>query len=92
VRGGASASTLTYSEIWSIESADDLPVFSKSAALSGASVTGIQGLTRYATTERREAVLAGIFDRDGVRHGHFRMMRSGGIEPPRAHVPQETSR
>ena len=87
--GGASASSLTYSEIWSIESADDLPVFSKSAALSGASVAGVQGLTRYATTERREATLSGTFDRDGVRHGKFRMMRSGGIEPPRDDVPQE---
>jgi len=85
----ASASTLVYSEIWSIEFANDLPVFTQSVALSGAGANGLQGATRFATTEKSETLLVGTFARDGVRHGTFRMMRSGKASTSRPDVSQQ---
>jgi len=75
----ASASVVTYSELWQVEGMPTKPVFSRSDYLSGARTDNMEGLTRYATAEVREGgdLLVGTYTRDGRRHGTFRMMRSG---------------
>jgi hypothetical protein len=80
-RGAASASTLSYSEVWSVEGLPDRPVFSRSDFLSGAQAESMEGVTRYATTQVSEGgdLLTGTFERDGSRRGVFRMMRSDEV-------------
>jgi hypothetical protein len=80
-RGAASASTISYSEVWSVEGLPERPVFTRSDSLSGAGAESMEGVTRYATTEVSEggSLLTGTFERDATRHGRFRMMRSGEI-------------
>lgn len=75
----ASASVVTYSELWTIEGMPTRPVFSRADFLSGARTDNMEGLTRYETAEVRDGgdLLLGSYVRDGHRHGTFRMMRSG---------------
>jgi hypothetical protein len=83
-RSTGSASALTYSEIWRVEFASELPVFERSDFMTGALSESLEGRTRYATESVREggALLVGSYERDGTRRGTFRMMRSGAIEAP----------
>jgi murein DD-endopeptidase MepM/ murein hydrolase activator NlpD len=78
-RGAASASVITYSELWEIEGLPTRPVFSRSDVMGGGRTDTLEGLTRWTTTEVREGgeLLVGTYERDGRRHGTFRMMRSG---------------
>lgn len=75
----ASASVVTYSELWQIEGMPTQPVFSRADYLSGARTDNMEGLTRYATAEVRDGgdLLVGTYTRDGRRHGTFQMLRSG---------------
>lgn len=75
----ASASVITYTEHWSVEGMPGAPVFSRRDVLGSALSESLEGLTRYATTEVEPGgnVLRGSFERDGTRHGSFRMMRAG---------------
>jgi hypothetical protein len=80
--GGArarSAMTITYQENWIVESASELPVFIREEMLGAASTQSMEGRTEYRTREIREGgdVLAGSYERDGTRHGSFRMTRAG---------------
>jgi hypothetical protein len=76
------ASIVTYTENWSIEAMPSGPVFLREDVLGSATTESLEGVTRYATTEvsRGGGILRGTYDRDGVRHGTFRMMRSGETE------------
>jgi hypothetical protein len=80
-RGAASASTLSYSEVWSVEGLPDRPVFSRSDFLSGVQTGSMEGVTRYATISVSKGgdLLTGTFERDDSRRGVFRMMRSGAV-------------
>jgi hypothetical protein len=80
--GGArarSAMTITYQENWIVENASELPVFIREEMLGAASTESLEGRTEYRTQEIREGgdVLAGSYERDGTRHGSFRMTRAG---------------
>jgi murein DD-endopeptidase MepM/ murein hydrolase activator NlpD len=80
-RSAASASVVTYEEVWSIEGTPERPVFRRADFLGsgGGSTDSMEGLTEYVTTavRRRGDLLEGTYERDGTRHGTFRMMRSG---------------
>lgn len=77
----ASASVLVYSEVWRIDGLPDLPVFSQTDFLFGASGEGVESLTRHTTSAVREGgeVVVGAFERNGTRRGTFRMMRCGAV-------------
>ena len=78
----ASVSIVTYQQNWIIRGEPDLPVFLREDILGAASTESVDGLTTYATTEvRRDGLeLVGTFERDGTRHGTFRMTRTGKVE------------
>lgn len=80
-QSAASASVITYEEVWSIEDLASLPVFTRRDYMGGGRTDSIEGAIRYTTTEVREGgdLLVGTFERDGSRHGTFRMMRSGAV-------------
>ena len=75
----ASASIITYVEHWSIENASGLPLFRRQEILGSGRTDELEGVTAYTTTEVSRAgdLLRGRFERDGTRHGTFRMQRSG---------------
>ena len=75
--GAASASVLSYREVWSIEGLPSRPVFSRSDLLGGGTTESLEGLTQYAATRVENGVVTGTFERDGTRRGTFRMLRSG---------------
>ncbi|MEE8475339.1 MAG: hypothetical protein V3T01_08320 [Myxococcota bacterium] len=77
----ASASVITYSEAWSIEGMPDLPEFRRNDVMGSMRGENVEGATVYSTLEVESggAVLRGRFERDGSRHGTFRMMRAGDI-------------
>jgi hypothetical protein len=80
--GGArarSAMTITYQENWIVEDASGLPVFIREDMFGPAGAENIEGRTEYRTQEILEGgnLLVGTFERDGTRHGTFRMMRAG---------------
>jgi hypothetical protein len=79
----SSASVVTYVENWIIEDATGEPIFRREDVMGSARTESLAGVTEYITTEvaSRGNVLRGTFERDGTRHGTFRMMRSGS---PRA--------
>jgi hypothetical protein len=81
----ASAMIITYVENWCIEDATGKPVFRREDVLGSGRAENLEGLTEYVTTEVSADgdVLRGTFERDGVRHGTFRLMRAGatrGVE------------
>lgn len=73
----ASASVVTYQEVWSIEGLPTRPVFTRSDIMGGGRTDTLAGVTQYATTKLEDGVLHGTYERDGSRHGVFRMMRTG---------------
>lgn len=74
----ASANVVTYTETWSISPGGGKPVFTRDDVLGAGTMESAEGRTQL-TTESVDAggVLRGRFERDGTRHGTFRMMRSG---------------
>lgn len=77
----ASASIITYQENWSIEGLPELPVFTQEDTMGSGRSETMEGVARYETTAVEEAgdVLVGRYERDGTRHGTFRMRRSGDV-------------
>jgi hypothetical protein len=75
----ASAMAITYQESWVVESATDLPVFIREDILGTAGAESMEGRTEYRTQEIQAGgdTLVGTYERDGTRHGTFRMMRAG---------------
>jgi hypothetical protein len=76
----ASASVISYVEHWSIEQADAGPIFRREDVLGSERAEDLDGVTLYTTTETGDDVLSGSFERDGSRHGRFRLMRSAKTE------------
>lgn len=76
----ASASVVTYQEVWTIDGLPSRPVFSRSDFLGGGRTDSLEGITKYTTEKIENGVLSGSFTRDEHRHGTFTMMRSGGVE------------
>ncbi|MHC4507120.1 MAG: M23 family metallopeptidase, partial [Planctomycetota bacterium] len=77
----ASASVITYQENWSIEGLPELPVFIQEDMMGSGRSETMEGVARYETTAVEEIgdVLVGRYERDGTRHGSFRMRRSGEV-------------
>jgi hypothetical protein len=75
----ASATVITYQETWSIDDLDTLPVFTRDDVLGSGVTEDFDGRTQYATREidAGGGELRGSFERDGTRHGTFRMLRAG---------------
>ncbi len=78
----ASASVITYSETWTIDGMPNLPVFRRTDIMGSMRGENLEGATQYTTMEIEPGgnVLRGSFERDGSRHGTFRMMRAGAIQ------------
>ena len=78
----ASASVITYSETWTIDGMPNLPVFRRTDIMGSMRGENVEGATQYTTMEIEPGgnVLRGSFERDGSRHGTFRMMRAGAIQ------------
>jgi hypothetical protein len=77
----ASASVITYTENWSITGMPERPVFERVDVLGSGLTEGMDGVTRFATSEVEPGgrVLRGTFERDGTRHGTFRMTLAGPV-------------
>jgi hypothetical protein len=90
----ASASIVTYVENWSVEGAAGKPVFRREDVLGSGLTEGLEGLTEYATTEvsRGGDVLRGTFERDGIRHGTFRLRRAGEVRGVEGRAKSEGQR
>ena len=76
-----SASVVSYTESWSVEKARSLPVFRLQATLGSARAESLEGVTLYTSTavDSSGDLVRGTFERDGTRHGSFRMLRSGPV-------------
>jgi hypothetical protein len=75
----ASAGYITYTETWKIGGSPEKPVFTRVDVLGSGSADSMEGKTEYTTqsVESGGAVLQGTFERDGTRHGTFRLIRGG---------------
>ncbi len=76
-----SASILSYVEHWSVEEGSDYPVFRQEDQLGAERTEMLDGVTLYTTTyiDSTGNVLRGTYERDGSRHGTFRMLRAGSV-------------
>ncbi len=76
-----SASVISYIESWSIEGMPELPIFERTDIMGSARAETVEGGTRYETVEVSPdgTLLKGRFERDGTRHGSFRMLRAGAV-------------
>jgi len=90
----ASASVVTYVEHWSIDDASTLPVFRREDVLGAGRAEDLEGITEYTTEQVRRGgdLLRGSFERDGSRHGSFRMQRSGGARTVESRTASEGQR
>jgi len=73
-----SATTIGYQENWSVEGLPDKPVFTRQDVMGSGVRQSVEGGTVYAVTEWGE-VPRGSFERDGIRHGTFLMLRTPGV-------------
>jgi len=75
----AAANVITYVQNWSITDPTTQPVFRREDLLGSAASEGYDGVTLFETTEvgPKGRTLSGRFERDGTRHGTFRLTRSG---------------
>jgi hypothetical protein len=76
-----SAGYITYSESWSVEDPGGKPVFGRQDVLGASSMEALEGGMRFTTQSVSEngGELRGTYERDGTRHGTFRMMRAGPV-------------
>jgi len=70
-----SATTIGYQENWSVVGLPDKPVFVREEVLGSGGSEKMEGRTVCAVTEWGE-VPRGTFERDGIRHGTFLMLRT----------------
>ncbi|HVP28887.1 MAG TPA: hypothetical protein VMW35_06965 [Myxococcota bacterium] len=74
----AGANVLSYTETWTIDDPSGLPTFTRDDALGGGGSETLEGRTQYrAESIDADGVIHGKFERDGTRHGTFRMYPSG---------------
>ncbi len=77
-----SASMVTFSSTWRIEKREGMPLFSWNDSLDSGRAESMEGRTEFRCERVDEkGVVHGNFDRDGVRHGRFRMYPSGDVQP-----------
>jgi len=93
-RGGSramSASVITYTESWSIEGMPELPVFERTDIMGSARAEAVEGGTRYETVEVSPdgTLIEGRYERDGTRHGSFRMRRGGAVKSLKGRSQEE---
>ena len=76
-----SASILSYVEHWSVEGDSDYLVFRQEDELGAERTQMLDGVTLHTTTyiDATGNVLRGTYERDGSRHGTFRMLRAGTV-------------
>jgi len=74
-----SSSILSYQEHWSVEGDSDYPVFRQEDELGAERTETLDGVELHTTTyiDATGNVLRGTYERDGSRHGTFRMLRAG---------------
>jgi hypothetical protein len=70
-----SATTIGYQEDWSVEGLPDKPVFERRDTMGSGMRQNVEGGVVYAVTEWGE-IPRGTYERDGIRHGTFLMMRT----------------
>jgi hypothetical protein len=80
-----SATTIGYQENWSVVGLPDKPVFVREEVMGSGLREQMEGRTAYTVTEWGE-VPRGRFERDGIRHGTFLMLRT---PPVRSAAPTE---
>jgi len=92
--GAVSASVITYTENWLIEGMPAWPVFTRTDVMGSARTENVEGVTRYATVgvDAGGDILRGTFERDGSRHGTFRMMRAGAVAVVKDRTQSERQR
>lgn len=90
----SSAMVVTYTENWKIADPSGLPVFRREDTLGSATSESYDGVTEYVTTavESGGDVLRGTFERDGTRHGTFRLTRSGTAQTVKGEAKSEGQR
>ncbi len=76
-----SASVLSYVEHWSVEGTPERPLFRREDQLGSERSEDLDGVTLYTTTwvDPSGDLLSGRFERDGTRHGSFRMLRAAPV-------------
>lgn len=74
-RRAQSFGTIGYEKAWSVEGLPDAPAFLQSDTLSGGGEIEDGGQTRYLVSQKEDGTWRGSYERDGVRHGTFRMVR-----------------
>ena len=70
---------VTYTETWGIKDAAGKPVFLRNESLGSSDMGSMEGGTVFKTESTGAAELRGSFERDGTRHGTFRMTRAGAV-------------
>lgn len=73
------AGYVTYTETWGIKDAAGRPVFLRNESLGSADMGSLDGGTVFKTESTAGGELRGSFERDGTRHGTFRMLRAGAV-------------
>jgi hypothetical protein len=86
----SSINMMTYNEQLSIEDLTSMPRFTRRDVVGNVSINAGEGSTVFQVTEIRDGgtTLAGDYQRDGLRHGTFRMW---GTEPARNLVKKRGS-
>ena len=89
----ASASVITYQEIWTVEFVDGLPQFGQQDLMGSARTEDLAGVTQYMLRERESGgVFQGEYERDGTRHGTVIMRRAGAAKRLEEKDPDERMR
>jgi hypothetical protein len=70
------------------------PVFTRIDVMGSARTENVEGVTKYTTVEVDAGgdVLHGTFERDGSRHGTFRLMRAGSVTVVKDRTQSERQR
>jgi hypothetical protein len=75
------ANYITYVESWAIKDAAGKPVFARNESLGSTGMETMEGGTIFKTESAADGELRGSYERDGTRHGTFRMLRAGAVRP-----------
>jgi hypothetical protein len=73
------ANYVTYTETWGVKDAAGKPVFLRNESLGSSDMGSMEGGTVFKTESVSADELRGSFERDGTRHGTFRMLRAGAV-------------
>jgi hypothetical protein len=73
------AGFVTYAEVWGVKDAAGKPLFQRNESLGAAGMESLEGGTVFKTESVSSGELRGSYERDGTRHGSFRMLRAGDV-------------